>query len=288
MARTFADAFASASGPRFDLAVGYSVEAYPATPADPAVTAAFEDFDGLELMRLARRLAGRQKCQIVDADDAVQDALIELWGDRPELFRESPAGWMGLLHEVARRSLGAVQGVMPPASIEAELETGDHIFADAQRCTAEAHGSDEDCRLSSGPMVGEAWTRGQVLGAIQRFRDHHGRAPRVADFRAINGLPSTSVLYRHFDSIAEALLCAGMTPDGPVSRRRRWPPLAAARECRAFRRRNLRWPGWKDVKRRPGELPSTSVMVRCFGGTREIDVQLGAEAILAAVGEPTA
>lgn len=38
----------------------------------------------------------------------------------------------------------------------------------------------------------------------------------------------------------------------------------------------------------PGELPSTTVMIRCFGGTRSIDVQLGAEAILQAVGEPTA
>ena len=288
MARTFAAAFEAAACPLLDLAVGYSVEPPRPAPTDPAIADAFEGFDGSGLRGLAGRLAARQRCHVTDADDAVQDALIELWKSRPELLRQPPDTWMGLLHEVARRNLGDVGIRAAPVSIEAELETGDRLLADARRCTAEAHGSDEDCRLAPRQVGREAWTREQILGAIQRFRDHHGRAPRTDDLRAINGLPSTSALYRHFGSIADALLCAGLTPDTPLTRHRRWPPLLAAKECRAFRRRNLRWPGWKDVKRRPGELPGTTVMLRCFGGTREVDVQLGAEAILSAAGEPTA
>lgn len=72
-----------------------------------------------------------------------------------------------------------------------------------------------------------------------------------------------------------------MVPETPPKSRERWIPLEVARVCRSFRRRNGYWPSWADVKRRPGELPGTTAMVRCFGGTRSIDVQLGAEAILA-------
>lgn len=48
----------------------------------------------------------------------------------------------------------------------------------------------------------------------------------------------------------------------------------------AGRRRHGYWPSWADVKRQPGALPTTSVMVRFVGGTRSVDVQTGVEAIL--------
>lgn len=225
---------------------------------------------------------------MTEADDAVQDAVVELWGTRPDLFREAPEGWLGLLYEMARRNLSAIGAAGSPLSIEAELENGDSHLAEASPCAAAAHRGEEDCRYVSAPRDGEPWSREQLLGAIQRFRDYYGRPPKATEFRAINALPCTSVLYRHFETLDAALISAGLVPDAPLHGRRRWPPLTAARECRSFRRRNLRWPGWRDIKRRPGELPSTSVMIRCFGGTREIDVQLGAEAILGAAGEPTA
>jgi hypothetical protein len=71
-----------------------------------------------------------------------------------------------------------------------------------------------------------------------------------------------------------------MVPDGLGQRRRRWSASEAAEACASFRRRQGYWPGWIDVKRRPGELPGTSAMVRFFGGTRSGEVQAGAEAIL--------
>jgi hypothetical protein len=288
MASTMEAALHAVAGTRLDFIVGYSIVPPSARPTEPAVAAAFADFDGRELRRLARQLASRQHCHVTEADDAVQDAVMEIWRTRPDLLRQPAEGWLGLLYEVARRNLGAIGAVSSPLSVEAELEKGDRHLADARPCSAESHRAEEECRYTAAPRVGEAWNREQLLGAIQRFRDYYGRAPKVTEFRAIHALPSTSVLYRHFESLADALLCAGLVPDAPVNGRRKWPPLVVARECRSFRRRNLRWPGWHDVKRRRGDLPSTSVMIRCFGGTREIDVQLGAEAILAAVGEPTA
>ena len=288
MARTIAAALGAVAGERLDLIVGYSVAPPVKTPTDPAVASAFADFNDRELRRLASQLAFRQNRQVTEADDAVQDAVVELWESRPELFRQAPEGWLGLLYQVARRKLSDTRAVSSPSSIEAQLENGDGHVAEARPCTAASHSGNEDCRYVPAPRGGEAWSREQLLGAIQRFRDYHGRAPKATEFRAINALPCTSVLYRHFETLEAALISAGLVPDAPLHGRRRWPPLIAARECRSFRRRNLRWPGWRDIKRRPGELPSTSVMIRCFGGTREIDVQLGAEAILAAAGESTA
>jgi hypothetical protein len=88
------------------------------------------------------------------------------------------------------------------------------------------------------------------------------------------------VIYREFGNLAKALLEAGMTPDSLGLRTKRWSATEAARSCLSFRRRHGYWPGWADIKRRPGELPSTKVMIRYFGSTRSAEVQLGAEAIL--------
>jgi DNA-directed RNA polymerase specialized sigma24 family protein len=287
MARTMAAALAAVAGPKFDAAVGYTAVLPVAQPTDPAIATAFVEFDTEELHRLARRLAVREHCHPTEADDAVQNGLLELWHRRPELFREPPKSWLGLLYAVARFRLKEIRPE-PARSIDALLENGDLELTKAQPCLSESHEADESNRSLTPPAVGDFWTREQILGAIQRFRDYHGRPPRSADFKAINALPSTSVLYRHFESLADAILASGMVPDTLTRRRRFWLPVAAARECRSFRRRHSRWPSWRDVKRRPGELPSTSVMIRCFGGTRAIDIQLGVEAILSAVGEQTA
>lgn len=289
MAQTMAAALAAAAGPRFDAAAGYTVTPRRAAPTEPAVAAAFADLDPQELSRLGRGLAARRGCHPTEADDSVQDALLALWSKRPELFCQPAGSWMGLLREVALRRLLEVRPTQPTLSVNALVEQGgDSDLGGAAPCRAETGSAEEESRRARPPARGEPWSREQILGAIQRFRDYHGRPPKAVEFRAINALPSLSALRRHFGLLSDALLTAGMVPATGVARRRSWQPITAARECRAFRRRNSRWPSWRDIGRRPGELPSTSVMIRCFGGTRAIDVQLGAEAILEAVGEPTA
>ena len=286
MAATLAEAIKAAEGPAFDAAVGYAVAAPRATPTDPGIATAFSRLDPTELRRLTAALSSREHRHPTEADDAIQDGFLELWRKEPELLLDASGAFLGHLYEQARRRLMDSQRERA-LSIEAVWEEREDSVLDAAKpCAPEAHSSEEQSRYVKPPAPGSSWSREQILGAIQRFRDHHGRSPRASDFRAINGLPSLTALYRHFASLADALLVAGMTPESSL-RRRSWPPLAAAKECRAFKRRNGRWPYWRDVKSRPGELPSTTVMIRCFGGTRAIDVQLGAEAILAAVGEPT-
>jgi hypothetical protein len=202
---------------------------------------------------------------------------------RPGLYQERPESWLGLLYKLARfRILDRRLATSRVASIEELFElAGDAPFEKARHCLVDPGSVDEDARYAAPPASGEKWNSEQIIGALQRFRDHFGRPPKSAECKVLNGLPSPNVIYRHFASLANAILAAGMVPETSPKSRERWIPLEVAKVCCSFRRRNGYWPSWADVKRRPGELPSTTAMIRCFGGTRSIDVQLGAEAILA-------
>lgn len=286
MARTLADAIAAVEGPEFDAAVGYTAKRSTPRPVKEEVATAFHDFDYGEILRIERMLVSRHHCHFADAEEAVHEVLEELLVKRPDLYQEPPESWLGLLYKLARfRILDTRMAKSRVASIEELFElAGDAPFENARSCVAVAT-TDEDARYAFPPANGEKWSSEQIVGALQRFRDHSGRPPKSAECKALNGLPSPSVISRRFGSLANAILAAGMVPETSPKSRARWSPLEVARACRSFRRRNGQWPSWADVKRRPGELPGTTAMVRCFGGTRSIDVQLGAEAILAGVEE---
>lgn len=285
MARTLAVALAEVDGPDFDEIVGYTIRRPTPAPVDQAVVAAFRSFDYRPVRRIEQMLASRYRCHLADAEEAAHEVLEQLLVKRPDLYREDPESWMGLLYERARfRLIDANLGTGQTASIEELTEiSGDAPFATARPCVAASWSAEEDAKYSSPPRDGEEWNRSQIIGALQRFRDYYGRPPKSTECRALNGLPSTSALYRHFDSFAAALIAAGMVSDSPPRRRKVTKPLDVARVCKAFRWRHGFWPSWADVKRRPDELPSASALVRCFGGTRSVDVQMGAEAILAGV-----
>lgn len=282
MARTFAEAIAAVEGAEFDAAVGYTVKRPTSRPVEEEVAAAFRGFDYGEILRIERMLVSRHRCHLADAEEAVHDVLEELMVKRPDLYRERPESWLGLLYKLARfRILDRRTASSRVASIEELFELGgDAPFEKARPCVAVAP-ADEDARYAAPPINGEKWNSEQIIGALQRFRDRVGRPPKAAESTALNGLPSPNVIYARFGSLANAILAAGMVPETPPKSRERWIPLEVARVCRSFRLRNGYWPNSVDVKRRPGELPSTTAMIRCFGGTRSIDVQLGAEAILA-------
>jgi DNA-directed RNA polymerase specialized sigma24 family protein len=290
MAQTLAAAITEVEGPLFDVMVGYTVKQPEPAPVDDEVAAAFAGLDFGPYRRIARSLSSRYRCPFADAEDAVQDALLGLLIKRSELFREEPEGWMGLLYETSRYRLLAIkEGQGQTDSIEALTELGgDAPFEKASPCVPLSHDGGAEVRCTSPPLNQKEWSRSQIIAALQRFRDYYGRPPRSEECKAMNGLPSTATIYRHFARLGEAVLAAGMVPESLPRRRRAWRPLEAAEVCRSFRRRNGYWPGWVDVKRRPGDLPGTSVMVRCFGGTRSSDVQRGAEAILAGVDSATA
>ncbi len=287
MARTLAEAIGAVEGPEFDAAVGYTVKRSTPKPVKREVATAFRGFDYGEILRIERMLVSRYHCHLADAEEAVHEVLEELLVKRPDLYQERPESWLGLLYKLARfRILDSRMARSRVASIEELLElAGDAPFENARPCVSSSRSADEEARHAAPPTAGKKWNSEQIIGALQRFRDHSGRPPRSAECKALNGLPSPNVIYGHFGSLASAILAAGMVPETPPKSRARWSPLEVARACRFFRQRNGQWPSWADVKRRPGELPGTTAMVRCFGGTRSIDVQLGAEAILAGVEE---
>lgn len=281
MARTFAEAIAAVEGDGFDAAVGYAVKRPTPSPVEEEVATAFRGFDYRDILRIERMLVSRHRCHLADAEEAVHEILEELLVKRPDLYRERPESWLGLLYKLAGfRILDRRAASSRVASIEELFERDrDAPFEKARPCIAVAP-ADEDLRYAAPPANGEKWGSEQIIGALQRFRDRTGRPPRSVECRAFNGLPELKIICRHFGSLANAILAAGMVPETSPKSRARWIPLEVARACRSFRRRNGYWPSWADVRRRPGELPGTTAMVRCFGGTRSIDVQLGAEAIL--------
>lgn len=285
MASTLAVAIAEVEGPRFDEVVGYTVKRPEPAPVDEAITAAFTGVDPEFFGRLVRQLVSQCGGQPADAEEAMQNANLELLVKRPDLFREEPARWTGLLYETARYRLLDIKGRQGQiASIEALTEiAGDAPFEKANPCIPLSHDGGSESRYVPAPQDGEEWSQSRIIGALQRFRDYYGRPPKSADCKKINGLPSTTTICRHFESFVDAVLAAGMVPEASLRKRRVWRPLEAAEVCCAFRWRNSRWPSWADARRCPGELPGYSVMIRCFGGARSHDVQRGAEAILAGV-----
>ncbi len=279
MAASLAAAIAEVEGPKFDAIVGYSVPLPKAALTDEAVEVVFKGLSYAPFGEIARKLSSRYRCHISDAEDAVQDSLLKLREKRPDLFREKPETWLGLLHVIARfRLIEIKERQEQTASIE-EL-AGEVPFYGARPCVPPSPGVNEEGRYAPPPIEGEEWSREQIIGALQRFRDHYGWPPRVKDCKSLHGLPSPATVYRHFGSFADAVLAAGMVPDRLGQRRKRWVAVEAAEACASFRRRQGYWPSWVDVKRRPGELPGTNVMVKFFGGTRSGEVQVGAEAIL--------
>jgi hypothetical protein len=287
MARTFEEAVAAIRAKDevgFDSAVGLTTKVRAVAPVAPEVAAAFAPLDPGFYARLARGVARRYSYDPVRTEDAQGEVLLELMAKRPGLFREDPRSWVSLLVVMTRFRLKSPLVRGAALSIDAlRGATGDAALAGATRCVAEVDdGGDE--RREPPPRRGEPWTYGQIIGALQRFRDYHGRPPKSYECRASNGLPSHSAIRRHFARFADAIYAAGMVPEYVPLRTRPWEPREAAEVCYSYRRRNSIWPSWADAKRHPGELPGTGAMLRFFGGTRSCDVQRGTELILRVAG----
>lgn len=79
MARTFAAAFAAVQSSRFDEIVGYTVRQREPAPTDPGIAEALSGVNLGVLLKVGKGLAGRRRCQEMDADEALGDALLKLW-----------------------------------------------------------------------------------------------------------------------------------------------------------------------------------------------------------------
>ncbi len=298
MTRTFAEAFEKVAGEEFDAATGFTRPQYRGAAIPVDIAAAWRCFDKREIQRVIDQIAAISNAYVVDAADAVQDTLVILLESRPEVFREDPLKILGLLSAYARKRLLKLReqqsrGGRRCLSLDVLLETNgteeDPLDSATSAVAYLRAGVDEEARYTSPPAPGEEWSRLQMIGAVQRFRDEHGRAPRWRDFGSANSLPDRTVVLRHgFSALNDLLLEAGVPVEVATKTRQKWTAIASAEACYAFRRRNGCWPNSEDARYLPvGTLPSIGAMERYFGGCSALDVQLGTEGILGAIDRPT-
>jgi DNA-directed RNA polymerase specialized sigma24 family protein len=294
MADTFTAAFAEIEGPEFDLAVGYDIEA-PAHPApDDEIAATLVAFDYPRHIARIRYMLGVRymgRGMHDDIEEAVQEALLEVYEGRRYLFTMPPESWMGLLYKASchwiiklgrRERVDSIDGLAEMA--------GDAALTGAKPVLPAALPNvDEDAKYTPPPKGGYRvkWERLQMLGAAQRFRDQHGRPPRVEECGKGkgHGLPPSSQIYREFGDFNAFLLEAGMVPYY-TARKKKWGPVDSAESVLSFRRREGYWPGRADIDRTANDLPPKGACNRYFGGIRADEVQAGVEAILGPVDAP--
>lgn len=285
MARTMRAAFeavAEAEGRRFELAVRLALPSRPHAPVEPQVRQAWAGVDDRYLKRVARRLCARYGYREVDVEEAVSAVLLDLLQKRPELFRQDPEDWEGLLAKLAYYWLiGDRIRARPHDSLDFLLEAGEEgKLSKAELCVSLTSSAEEDSRYLAPPRPGEEWSRLQVIGALQRFRDERGHPPKARECRSSNGLPSTKTIQSLFGTLSAALLEAGMVPEEFGRRRRKWTAVEVARICRSFYRWKGWWPERSDLLLYPEFLPSPAVVERRLGKLRSGQIRRRAEAIL--------
>lgn len=297
MAQTFSAAFsevAEVEGVDFDLAVGLEKPRPQHRSTPEVVRQAWASFTASELQRMAEQLVGIVAAtNIYEAEDAIQDTFAVLWVKHPELFAEDPWSILGIVSNYARKRLMKIRDQRGPKMLSLDLSVDPKSDADPEREGSDTKGEispvvaytragvDEDARFTPPPGPGQPWERLQVIGVVQRWRDHTGKAPASTDLRAAKGMPTMETVKRlGWENLNDLLLEAGVPIERPTYRKR-WTALEAAETCYAFRRREGFWPGRADaIDLPPGSLPSYETMIRYFGGATPQRVQAGCEAIL--------
>jgi|GEM_PF-3439411 len=298
MAQTFREAIAQVAGEEFDAATGFTRPRYRGTAPRADIAAAWRRFDKREIQRVVGQITAIGGASPMDAADAVQDAFVVLLGSRPELFTEDPVQMLGLLSAYARKRLlklreqqsGGGRRCLSLEVLSGTDGTSENPLASATSAVAHLRpGVDEEARYTPPPAPGEVWSRLQLIGAVQRFRDVHGRAPRGRDFAPENNLPDRAVVPRHgFSTLNDLLLEAGVPIEVATKTRQKWTAVASADACYSFRRRHGYWPNSEDARYlAAGTLPSSRAMEKYFGGWSALDVQLGTEDILGPIDRPT-
>jgi hypothetical protein len=278
MAASLADAFAAVAGERLEHVCGLDGPSWHRALTEPEIARAFVGAPRDLYKGMAYPLARRSGRCLQDAEDAIQDELLELFVESRRVFRECPEAWAGRVYESARFRLrsAATPSTRSLDAVDADLvdkATEDEEFS-------RAPGRRSPISVVALPAAGERFSGAQMIEALHRFRDHHGRRPKARECVAANRLPTTAQIRREFASFRRLLLAAGMAEDCYRHHEGRWEAREVALACLSFKDRHGWWPSSGDIRRFPGELPSSSTMTRFFGSTRSCYVQRGAEAIL--------
>jgi hypothetical protein len=284
MAASFERAFAEIAGPELDRVVYCGRQFTPATE-NRALADALSGLEPEWQQRLSRQLSYRARCNLHDAEEAIEDEVIYLLEEVPEVFHMERGHWTHLLFWRGRYRLLKNQAAPRLASTNAlESALGDVAVTvtDGTICVPISPQAEENAGDGALPRPGDPWGRREVISGLQRFYRYYGRSPRARECRPLNRLPTYGVIRTHFGGLEAALLASGIVHKELGRRRRRWSPVDAARACRSFYRHNGYWPGASDAERNRDQLPSRSVMVRCFGSTHGGEIRGVAESILVA------
>jgi hypothetical protein len=291
---------AAFQNPEFERRVRLVVDRPEPPPVKPAVAAAWASFDQRQINKLVRQIGAITRTNEVEGAEAIQNAFLGLLEKRPELFTEDPATILGLVSNYARKLVAKQREVSPafhcmsldmsndPKSAADPEREGTVTMGEMKPAVAYTRaGVDEDAHLTPPPKRGELWTRLQLIGAVQRFRNAFGRAPKRLEFGS-HGLPPTKNIKRlGFSGLNDLLREAGVPVEAPDRMKSSWGPIDSSEACLSFRRREGLWPSNEDARRLPaGTLPPYNAMVRYFGGASSLDVQLGVEAILGPIDAP--
>ncbi len=280
MAASLERAFAEIAGPEFDRVV-YCGRQFHRAPENRALADALSGLDHEWQQRLSRRLAYRARCSSHDAEEAIEDEVIYLLEEVPEVFHMGRDHWMHLLFWRGRYRLLKNQAAPRLASTNVlEAALGDIAVTDRTICVPISPQAEEHAGDGPLPRAGNPWGRRQVISGLQRFYRYYGRPPRTRECRPLNRLPTYGVIRAHFGGLEAALLASGIVHKELGRRRRRWSAVEAARACRSFYRQNGYWPGASDAERNRDQLPGRSAMIRCFGSTHGGEIRGVAESIL--------
>lgn len=278
MASTVATALAQVDSVALDTVSGLVKPRYPHAPTPDAIRSAFERFDYREVRKIASWLTSRyDNANSYDAEDAVQEALSELLAQAPDRCAQPLEKWKGLLRTVAQRRLYAELVARRTLSIAALHEAvGDAAFRYASPCTP-ASAASQDHRDTPAPAGRRPkWTREQMIGAAQRFRDRTGRPPRRRELGTKNDLPSIAPIENRFGTLSALILEAGMTPESTAPSRRRWTFEEAVKVCADFRNRKGYWPSSTSY-RFDRRLPNSATLWRLFGTSSSSGIQAAVE-----------
>jgi hypothetical protein len=300
MAQTFADAFDLVAGDDLDHAAGYVKTRPLPAPVSEQRRRNWARLPNWELGRMVGQVATNTGSTVHDAEEAVYGTLARMMENDPDRFDAVEAKrLLGAVKRISekdvqrlKRERGLAGGLSLDLIIDATPKDGDQSPLNSVAVVPMvAHfkaGVDETARHVPRPKAKADWTRTQAIGAVQRFRDATGRGPSGQELDDNPDLPGWGTIkHLGFKNLQDLLIEAGV-PVGFVKSRARWIAEDAASSCYSHRRRTGFWPNGEDAKYLPvGTLPPAFTMRRLWGGSSSTAVQLGVEAMLGPIDQPT-
>lgn len=215
-------------------------------------------------------VAGEATIALADKGDPSIESVADLDGlaDDPIASRALDAAKKGAAAQVAPRGLKHRCGRYTDDQVDAvrRLRIQGFVYREIQDLTGVPAGYCASLvrRASRVTESTEGWARELVIGALQRFQEKSGRAPRLREAEGNPCMPSPNTVVRMFGSWQAGVESAGLNPAYGDRRVRPWSKEEMVQAFCSWRFRSDRWPCRADMVSDP-ELPSPATTRRHFG-----------------------